>query len=156
MRQRTHDRLLRPACWYLRMLVLSLCLVRLCTRSLSFPLSHALALLPSLLRSFPPFLVLSFSFTQAHSTRQIVYLKTLSCTHTTGKTGGGQITVEQVRQARDMWISSVQRLSVAETVALYDTQNVRLLGTVDTEGACVFVSERERGWPRIIQFPVRH
>eukprot|EP00277_Geminigera_cryophila_P032898 CAMPEP_0173122580 /NCGR_PEP_ID=MMETSP1102-20130122/54273_1 /TAXON_ID=49646 /ORGANISM="Geminigera sp., Strain Caron Lab Isolate" /LENGTH=399 /DNA_ID=CAMNT_0014030019 /DNA_START=30 /DNA_END=1229 /DNA_ORIENTATION=+ len=50
-----------------------------------------------------------------------------------GKSGGGQITVEQVRQARDMWISSVQRLSVAETVALYDTQNVRLLGTVDTE-----------------------
>ena len=64
--------------------------------------------------------------------------------------------MEQVRQARDMWISSVQRLSVAETVALYDTQNVRLLGTVDTEGTCVCVPERERKWPRIIQFPVLH
>jgi len=57
-----------------------------------------------------------------------------------GKSGGsggmsshGRITVEQVRLARDMWISAVQRLSVAETVALYDTENVRLLGTVDTE-----------------------
>ena len=36
-----------------------------------------------------------------------------------------------------MWISAVQRLSVAETVALYDTENVRLLGTVDTEGEWV-------------------
>ena len=43
----------------------------------------------------------------------------------------------QVRLARDMWISAVQRLSVAETVALYDTENVRLLGTVDTEGEWV-------------------
>jgi len=50
-----------------------------------------------------------------------------------GSKGGGQITVEQCRLARDMWISAVQRLSVAETVALYDTKNVRLLGTVDTE-----------------------
>jgi len=49
------------------------------------------------------------------------------------KSPRGQITVEQVRLARDMWISAVQRLSVSETVALYDTANVRLLGTVDTE-----------------------
>jgi hypothetical protein len=45
----------------------------------------------------------------------------------------GKISVEDVRLARDMWISAVQRLSVSETVSLYDTENVRLLGTVDTE-----------------------
>ena len=50
----------------------------------------------------------------------------------------------QVRLARDMWISAVQRLSVAETVALYDTENVRLLGTVDTEGEWVLRTARPR------------
>jgi len=50
-----------------------------------------------------------------------------------GLSGRGQISVEEVRLARDMWISAVQRLSVTETVALYDTSDVRLLGTVDTE-----------------------
>jgi hypothetical protein len=56
-----------------------------------------------------------------------------------GLSGRGQISVEEVRLARDMWISAVQRLSVTETVALYDTDNVRLLGTVDTEGLVVLV-----------------
>ena len=64
-----------------------------------------------------------------------------------GLSGRGQISVEEVRLARDMWISAVQRLSVTETVALYDTSDVRLLGTVDTEGIHVRARERQIcGW----------
>ena len=61
-----------------------------------------------------------------------------------GLSGRGQISVEEVRLARDMWISAVQRLSVTETVALYDTADVRLLGTVDTEGLVVLVCGQNR------------
>jgi uncharacterized protein (TIGR02246 family) len=47
------------------------------------------------------------------------------------------ITVKDVREARDKWIRAVERLSVPETVALYDIwtdNNAALLGTVDDEG----------------------
>jgi len=38
-----------------------------------------------------------------------------------------------VTAARDAWVNSVQQLDVDATTQLYDTENVRLLGTVDTE-----------------------
>ena len=44
------------------------------------------------------------------------------------------ITVKDVREARDMWIKVVERLSVPETVTLYDIwtdNNATLLDTVD-------------------------
>ena len=66
-----------------------------------------------------------------------------------GLSGRGQISVEEVRLARDMWISAVQRLSVTETVALYDTDNVRLLGTVDTEGVVLFVFVFVCSWTKL-------
>ena len=43
------------------------------------------------------------------------------------------ISVEEVTAARDAWVAAVQSLDVMRVVNLYDTENVRLLGTVDTE-----------------------
>ena len=54
-----------------------------------------------------------------------------------GHAGGGPapppISVAEVTAARDAWIAAVQALDVEATTKLYDTDNVRLLGTVDTE-----------------------
>ena len=43
------------------------------------------------------------------------------------------VSVAEVTAARDAWIAAVQALDVEATTKLYDTDNVRLLGTVDTE-----------------------
>lgn len=43
------------------------------------------------------------------------------------------ISVEEVTAARDAWVQAVEARDVHATVRLYDTDNVRLLGTVDTE-----------------------
>ena len=43
------------------------------------------------------------------------------------------ISVDEVSAARDAWIQAVEARDVHAVVALYDTENVRLLGTVDTE-----------------------
>jgi hypothetical protein len=43
------------------------------------------------------------------------------------------ISVDEVTAARDAWVQAVEARDVHATVSLYDTENVRLLGTVDTE-----------------------
>ncbi len=43
------------------------------------------------------------------------------------------ITIDDIRQARDAWVRAVERRNVDEVVALYDSQEAVLLGTVDTD-----------------------
>ena len=46
----------------------------------------------------------------------------------------GPVTVKEVEEARDSWIAAVKKGSVDDTVALYDPDVGKLLGTVDLDG----------------------
>jgi len=45
----------------------------------------------------------------------------------------GPVTVKEVEEARDSWIAAVKKGSVDDTVALYDPDVGKLLGTVDLD-----------------------